>query len=81
VVAEEPKADLKINKRLAAIVEVAEKYIRVMERVVFSKTVALTVRQRRDIEKATESWRKVLRDARALSWAVRVIEEQEEKAA
>lgn len=76
-----PPAETKVNKRLAAIVEVAERYIRVMERVVDSKAVTPTDQQQRDIEKARESWRKVLQDARTLSWAVRVIEEQEEKAA
>jgi uncharacterized damage-inducible protein DinB len=78
---EKPSAETKINKRLAAIVEIAEKYIRVMERAVQSNAVTLTDRQQRDIEKARESWRKVMQDARTLSWAVRVIEEQEEKAA
>ena len=78
---EKPSAETRVNKRLAAIVEIAEKYIRVVERVVNSNAVTLTDRQQSDIQKARESWRKVLQDARTLSWAVRVIEEQEEKAA
>ena len=71
---DQPSAETRVNKRLAAIVEVAEKYIRVMERVVRSDAVTLTDRQQRDIEKASESWRKVLRDARELSWAAKIIE-------
>ena len=82
---EKPLTETRVNKRLAAIVEIAEKYIRIMERAIQSDAFTLTDRQKRDIEKARESWRKVLLDARELSWAVRVIEgvieEQEEKAA
>lgn len=66
--------ETRVNKRLVAIVEVAERYIRVMERVVDSDAVTLNDRQQRDIEKAKEPWRKCLRDAREVSWAVRVIE-------
>jgi hypothetical protein len=64
----------KVNKRLASIVEAGERYIRVMERVYNDTT--LTDRQRRDLDKAKESWRVVLRDARELSWAVHVIDRQ-----
>jgi hypothetical protein len=67
-------AETKINKRLAAIVEVGEKYIRVMERVVYSDAVILTDRQRHDLKKASEPWRKMLREARELSWAVKILE-------
>jgi hypothetical protein len=66
--------ETRVNKRLATIVEVGERYIRVMERVVNSNAAALTERQQNDLQKASESWRKVLRDARELSWAARVIE-------
>ena len=66
--------ETRVNKRLAAIVEIAERYIRVMERVVYSDAVTLDDRQQRDIEKAKEPWRKCIRDAREVSWAVRVIE-------
>lgn len=77
---EEPKADLKVNKRLSAIAEVAERYIRVMERVVYSGNVTLTDRQKHDLERALQPWRKVLRDARELTWAIKTIERQEEAA-
>lgn len=70
-------AETRINKRLAAIVEIAERYIRVMERVVNAATP--TDRQQRDIEKTRESWRKVLQDARTLSWAVKVIDEHSQE--
>jgi hypothetical protein len=72
-----PSSEFKVNKRLAAIVEVGERYIRVMERVVH--TAPQTDRQKDDIEKARKSWRKVLQDARTLSWAVQVIEKQGEE--
>jgi hypothetical protein len=71
---EKPSPEIRVNKRLAAIVEVGEKYIRVMERVVYSDAVTLNDRQRRDLEKAAEQWRRVLRDARELSFAVKIIE-------
>ncbi len=71
-----PSSEFKVNKRLAAIVEVGERYIRMMERVVH--TAPQTDRQKNDIEKARKSWRKVLQDARTLSWAVQVIEKQDE---
>jgi len=74
-----PSSEFKVNKRLAAIVEVGERYIRVMERVI--KTDALTDRQKKDIEKASQAWRKVLRDARELTWAIKTIERQEKEAA
>jgi len=69
--------EMRVNKRLAAIVEVAERYIRVMERVV--KDTTPTERQKKDIEKASEAWHKVLQDARQLSWAIKIIERQEEE--
>lgn len=72
--AKKPSAEMRVNKRLANIVEIGEKYIRVMERVVNSNAVTLTDRQRHDLEKASEPWRKCLRDARELSFAVKVIE-------
>lgn len=72
-----PSSEFKVNKRLASIVEIAERYIRVMERVVH--TAPQTDRQKDDIEKARKSWRKVLQDARTLSWAVQVIEKQDEE--
>jgi hypothetical protein len=75
-VTEKPSAEMRVNRRLAAIVEIAERYIRVMERVVNTATV--TDRQKKDLEKASEVWAKVLRDARELSWAVKVIERQED---
>jgi hypothetical protein len=77
---EKPLAETRINKRLVSIVEAGERYIRVMERVVNSKTITLTDRQRKDIQKASEPWRKVLRDARELCWAVKVMEKQVETA-
>lgn len=67
-----PSAETRVNKRLAAIVEIAERYIRVMERVVHTATP--NDRQKKDIEKASEAWRKVLQDARTLSWAVKIFE-------
>jgi protein gp37 len=73
---EKPPAELKINKKLANIVEVGERYIRVMERIVYSDSVTLTDRQRHDLEKASKAWRKCLRDARELSFAVKIIEGQ-----
>lgn len=69
--------EMRVNKRLAAIVEVAERYIRVMERVVNDDT--LNERQRKDIGKVRLAWRKVLRNAQELTFAVRVIERQEEE--
>jgi hypothetical protein len=74
---EKPSPEFKVNKRLVAIVEVAERYIRVMARVVH--TASQTDRQKKDIEKAAEAWNKVLRDARELSWAIKTIERQEEE--
>lgn len=68
-----PSAEMRVNKRLAAIVEVAERYIRIMERVVNTATV--TDRQKKDLEKASEAWAEVLCDARELGWAVKVIED------
>jgi len=50
-----------------------------MERTVNSAT--LTDRQRKDLDKASASWREVLRDAREITWAVKMIERQEEEAA
>jgi hypothetical protein len=77
MVKDKPSAETRVNKRLASIVEIAERYIRVMERVVH--TTPQTDRQKDDIEKARKSWRKVLQDARTLSWAVQVIEKQGEE--
>jgi hypothetical protein len=76
-----PSSEFKVNKRLAAIVEVGEHYIRVMERVVNSNAVTVTDRQKKDIETASQAWRKVLRDARELTWAIKTIERQEKEAA
>ena len=76
---EQPSSEFKVNKRLSAIVEVAERYIRVMERVVHTATQ--TDRQKKDIEKASEAWNKVLRDAREMTWAIRIIERHEQEAA
>jgi hypothetical protein len=73
---EKSSPEMRVNKRLATIVEVGEKYIRVMERVMSSNVITLDDRQQRDLEKASESWRKVLRDARELSFAVKIIEGQ-----
>lgn len=72
-----PSPETRVNRRLATIVNVAEKYIRVMERVV--NTATITDRQKKDLDKASEAWAEVLRDARELSWAVKVIEKQGEK--
>ncbi|WP_162601408.1 hypothetical protein [Occallatibacter savannae] len=72
--AEKSMPELRINSRLAASVEAAERYIRVMERVVYSDAAMLTDRQKSDLQKASEAWRKVLRGARELSFAVKVIE-------
>jgi hypothetical protein len=71
-----PSAEMRVNKRLAAIAEAGERYIRVMARVIYSDSVTLTDRQQHDLEKASEQWNKCLRDARELSWAVKVIEGQ-----
>lgn len=76
-----PSAETRVNRRLAAMVEAGERYIRVIERVVYSEAVTLTDRQKKDIEKAAEPWRKVLRDARELTWAIKTIERQEEEGA
>ena len=72
-----PSPEMRVNKRLASIVEIAERYIRVMERVVH--TAPQTERQKDDLEKTRKAWRKVLQDARTLSWAVQVIEKQDDE--
>ena len=52
--------------KLVSIVEIGEQYIRVLERIVFSATVALSENQRNALQKPLEAWRKVLRDVRGM---------------
>lgn len=64
--AEETDIEAEVRRRLVPVVEAGEEYIRGLERIVYSATVALTDDQRYALRKPCEEWRKILRYVRGL---------------
>lgn len=72
----ESDIDAELRRRRASDVEAAESYIRVLEGIVYSSSVTLTQDQRDALQRASERWRKLLRDVRGMN-----VVQDEEKAA
>lgn len=62
------KADVNaaVRRKLVPTVETAERYIRVLEALVHSQSLALTEEQRKTLQKPMEDWRSILRYARGV---------------
>jgi hypothetical protein len=58
--------DAEVKKKLAPVVETAERYIRALEALVYSPSVTLTEEQRNALQKPMEAWRGILRYARGV---------------
>jgi len=58
--------DAEVKKKLAPVVESAERYIRALESLVHSASVTLTTEQGKTLQKPMEGWRSILRYARGV---------------
>jgi len=58
--------DAEVKKKLVPVVETAERYIRALEALVHSPSVALTEEQKKALKKPVEEWRTILRYARGI---------------
>jgi len=60
------EVDAEVKRRLVPMVETAERYIRLLESVVYSQAVTLTEEQRKLLQKPKEEWRSILRYTRGV---------------
>lgn len=63
---QESEIEAEVRRRLMSYIESGERYIRRLEAIVYSATVALTDEQRNTLRKPSEEWRKILRYVRGL---------------